>query len=247
MHSSENFQTLATIDLSVPEVWEFRKSLLEIDWMNPSNTYVSAKKLSYAPGFSFHDINFCNNHPEYQKALSLINRDQIEMPECVIRARKLSKPFFDYIERLIPNTYIVKSEIIFNPPEEINKQAELDRMHIDLRNLHIHSKRCQLGIMANSDSFLFVENECCNTYVDRIITFNNRKTHWGVNWGNTNKLTLIFDLLNHDTWHGLSSMEQQCFYAISEPDQDDLRHTEFCIEFAKKYNLHFDVNRPRIN
>lgn len=245
MHLSENFQTVVDIDLSHPVVDSFRSSLLAIDWNNQSNTYMLAKKLSYAPGFSFHDIDFCNRHTVYQQALSEIDKKYMKLSESVETALILSKSFFSYIEELIPNSYVVKSEILFNPPEKMCKQNELERMHIDIRNLHKISRRCQLGIITNDDAFLCVEGEYYKTSIDKIITFNNRKTHWGVNWGNTPKLTLIFDLLDRDIWNKLSEEEKNSFYNISVPNEDDARHNQFCIEFANKHGLIYDTNKPR--
>lgn len=234
---------MASLDTEAREYRDFTQAVLAIDWSERENFHSSAQVLSYAPGFPLPDVAWSNDHPGYKKMLGPVYRNLIGLDNSNYSmgtkayARHQSLAFFQYIERILPNHRLVKAEILSHMPESVDRQSELNRMHIDRRNLHRHSKRCQMLLAGDDQSWLWVEDDHAAPHADKLLAFDNRKAHWGTNWGSSLKLTLVLDILDLDYWDKLSAQEQDTFFDPAPEDQDDVRFEAFKQQFKTRHNL----------
>ena len=224
MHLATIFNNLATIDTSRKEYVDFKSAVLDIDWRLSQSIRASASVLTYAPGVVFSNVPLVNQHPIHIKkwGLSNLNRTTPNFQ----RLWDTSIPMFSYIEELVPNYGIVKAEIMATPPELVSGRPKINRIHIDPLNMHSLSKRCQIALLSNAESYLFVEGIQQHITEGTIYEFDNKRPHWGVNYGNTLKICLVVDMINLDVWNNLSSCDKDKFFDqnITQQEIDHLNN-----------------------
>lgn len=232
MHINPVFKKLIDIDKSRIEYKDFVDALLAIDWQGPLVSPAIAA-LNYSPGLRFRNIPWINSHPGFKK---LIGIEKEISDETFNKVQDTAVPFFNYIESCLPGHKIIKAEMMATQPEMVNKHSELARMHHDWRIYHKYSKRCQLGILTNPGSFLFVEGQELLVPNDCLYEFDNRLCHWGVNWGETLKLVFIVDIIELSVWDKLPQYTKDRFFE-EEITEDALRSKQYTIKFKNKYRL----------
>lgn len=235
-----NFKKLADIDITNEAYLNFSNALLEVDWDN-TKLAVSAEVLSYAPGFTFNNIPFMNDHIGFKRKWGTSsNGDTYKKPD-VIKVRHNSLPFFAMIESLVPNHRVIRSEVLAQAPKnKIDRVSEIKQIHIDHRVFHRYAKRCQIVIATNKDSFLNVGHHPVSLPVGSLFEFNNKEVHWGVNYGDSIRIATVVDLLDLDVWNNLDINIKDNFFEPDDPAIiaiDDRRIEEFVIEFKAKYEL----------
>jgi hypothetical protein len=204
------FQPLATVDTCTLEYINFKESLLKIDWKLSEYIKGTHPSLNYAPGFYLDSNPWLNTHTGYKNYHNkyFLSNATPEIETAVEQA----KPFLKYLESILNGYKIIRAELMATAPEKIDRKKELARIHIDSKMFHKHALRCQLAIQTNPGALLFVEGESLNVSDSVIYTFNNQKAHWGVNWGDSLKLVLMFDIMKPEDWELLSDKEKKKFF-----------------------------------
>ena len=229
MRMEKAFEEFCKIDVNRIEYINLKKNLLEIDW---GKIIPKLGVLAYGKGFTFVDFPWTKDKPIFKEYSFWPKEDN----ETVNHIRQVAVPFFDYIETLTPNHYIARAELLYTFPEKVSKLHELNKMHTDCNIFHNYLKRCQFAFLTNSKSLLWVEDECINIQPNTMIQFNNRKVHWGVNYGDSPKLVMIVEFIEHGVWEQLPFDIQQNFFDLIK-DEDDLNITlNYKKQFLIKHN-----------
>lgn len=234
MHINPKIKPVAVVDKTTTAYTNFFNALQSVNWA-PSDYIIPATEvLSYAPGFVFNNIEWSNSHPGFKRYWG--EQHFTSSPE-LDKAKEYSLEFFRYLEELIPGHRVVRAEMMATLPESVDRRAEVNRMHYDARVLHVHCRRCQLGFYTNEQSLLFVEGESMQINTDTVYEFDNRLCHWGVNWGNTLKLVLVFDLINLSHWNTLNSRVKENFFEPEKFSFDEFRYKQFVAKFKKEHSI----------
>jgi hypothetical protein len=227
MHIEHPFEDFCKIDTTRIEYINLKQSLLAIDWESESDTNPGI--LCYTRGFRF--------TWSISAGVKIYSPPTNPRTVSTEKARKDVIPFVNYLDSLVPNHRVFRAEILYTPPEKVDRKSELKKMHIDSRTFHKYLKRCQLAIIPNPDGFLFVEDDCAVMKTDTLIHFNNRKVHWGVNWGVIPKLNMMIEFIDLDVWNSLSNDIKEVFYLPAEDIEDDLLKVEFYKSKFKEKHL----------
>lgn len=227
MELLKNFDTIAQVNLNCKEYTDMKSAMLAIDWINNHAIRESNAALAYAPGIRFFDIPLTKEHPVHIKMLNYLTEEPQYQSTQFKKLWETSVPFFTYIESLIPNHRVVKAEIFATPPERYNANEIVKRIHIDNGNFHALCKRCQIAFSTNDQSYLFVENSKQLIEEGVVYEFNNRRCHWGVNWGKTLKLVLVLDIIDLDIWNNLTKEEYDTFFNFPDVSEHIKKVTPF--------------------
>ena len=234
-----NFKKISDVDTTTDAYVNFSNALLDVDW-NSTKLAGSAKVLSYAPGFTFDNIPFMNEHKGFKEKWGNTNNSNQNKPVDIINVRNNSLPFFALIESLVPNHRVIRSEILAQQPKEIDRQDEIKQIHIDHRVFHIFARRCQIVIATNQNAYLNVAHQQISLPVGSLFEFNNKECHWGCNYGDSIRIATVVDLLDVDVWDRLDSNTKDNFFEPDDPKiiaNDDRRIEEFILEFKTKHEL----------
>jgi hypothetical protein len=232
MYTEHPFEDFCKIDTTRIEYINLKQSLLAINW--ELEAWIISNRLSYSRGFNFTWL--------ISNGIKIVKPTTDCIPVSIEQARIDAIPFFNYLDSLVPNHRVFRAEILYTPPEKVDKRSELERMHIDCKTLHKYLKRCQLAIVPNPDGFLFVEDDCAVMKTDTLIHFNNRKVHWGVNWGVIPKLNMTIEFIDLDVWNSLSNDIKKVFYLPAEDIQDDLLKVEFYKSKFRETHRGYDLS-----
>lgn len=232
MNIAPVFQPLATVDTRTLEYNNFKESLLKIDWKLSPYIKGTHPSLNYAPGFYIDNDPWIKTYPAYRQYYDL----PYKVPE-IVNAREQARPFLKYLESILNGYKIIRSEVMATTPEEVNRKKELPRIHIDSKVFHNYALRCQFAIQTNPGALLFVEGEPLNVSDSVIYTFNNRKAHWGVNWGNTLKIVLMFDIIKPEVWEQLPLVEKEKFFEERYSFQFQRAFLNYVASFRKLHNI----------
>jgi hypothetical protein len=239
MFVANNFKKLANLDILSESYLNFSNALLAVRW-DSVNLAISAKVLSYAPGFSFSNIPFMNNHPGFKNKWGSKDNSDANKEFDIVNVRKHSLPFFSMIESLMPNHRVIRSEVLAQLPKKVDRKSEIKQIHIDHRVFHRYAKRCQIVIATNNDSFLNVGHQQISLPVGSLFEFNNKECHWGCNYGDSIRIATVVDLLDIDVWNQLDQYTKEQFFEPDDPKIiaiDDNRIEEFILEFKAKHEL----------
>jgi hypothetical protein len=238
MYVKNNFKKLADIDTTLLAYTNFSNALLNVDW---GNAWPSSRELSYAPGFSFANIPFMNNHSGFKAQWHATNNLDNSLPADMVDVRNNSLAFFSMIESLVPNHRVIRVEILTQKPKgQIDRKSEYNGMHIDHRIFHRYSKRCQVSIATNNDAFLNVAHDRVSIPLGSLYEFNNKEVHWGVNYGNSIRIVTVIDLLDTNVWDNLDLDTKYNFFESDDKEMiaiNNRRTTEFKSEFKQKHGL----------
>jgi hypothetical protein len=230
MHIDHSFEDFCKIDTTRIEYINLKQSLLAVDW--GSEAWVTSDILSYTRGFNFTEIPW-----SWSDDVKIFRHLVGHEPDSIEKARISAIPFFNYLDSLVPNHRVARADILYTPPEPVDRIAELEKMHIDSKTCHTYLKRCQLAILGNPDAFLFVEDDCVNIKTDTLIQFNNKKVHWGVNWGSTPKLNMVIEFMDLDVWDSMSDYIKKIFFVAHHLKKDLIKTENYKEQFKKKHLL----------
>lgn len=238
MHVKNYFNKLANIDTNSKEYLNFSNALFDVNW-NDGTLQQSTAILSYAPGFTFYNIPFMNDHPGFKKNWGNSSNSDEHKDASVVKVRKESIAFFEMIEKLVPNHRVIRSEVLMELPNKISFTDEISRMHIDSKVFHSHAKRCQIAIATNENCFLNVEHKQMSIPVGSLYEFDNKECHWGVNYGNSPRIVVIVDMIDVNVWANLNSVIKEHFFETNTPliKGEIERYNKFIAEFKIKHNL----------
>lgn len=234
MHIDPIFQKLLSVDTTRPEYINFKNALLEVDWTLSDYIKGTRVYLNYAPGFYF-----CRRpwiYDFYKSFFENFEYSTDKRPD-ITRARSLAIPFLDYLESLLDGYKIIKTEVMATQPEVEDQRKNLAKMHIDTRSYHDYCIRCQLGIETNSNSFLFVEDQKLVLTEGDVFAFDNRKCHWGSNYGDTIKIVIMFDIIRPRDWEVLPAKVKDNFFEHEFSLEDTKTMNQFIARFRKLYRV----------
>ncbi len=185
MWMEQHLKIIAEIDNSL--LIELVHEFLQVDWTNAEF-----------------------NWPRIQK--HFLNGRLCEFPFLVVSKlppsetkKKLvdsAKTIVEFLQSLRPNDIFVRGEIAVLPPGAI-----LDK-HIDPRWFHKHSHRLHIPVYTNDRAKLIFEDSEYHLSVGKIYEINNRVLHTAKNDGDTNRLHLIFDVMDRDFWEQNSNIDR---------------------------------------
>lgn len=240
MFLENNFKKIANLDIMSEAYSNFSNALLKVNWSSKQLS-ASAEVLSYAPGFTFNNIPFMNNHPGFKDKWGADSNSDARKPPDVANVRKYSLPFFSMLESLVPNHKVIRSEVLAqNPKVYVDLNSEIKQFHIDHRVFHRYAKRCQIVIATNDNSFLNVGHDKISMPVGSFFEFNNKEVHWGCNYGNSIRIATVVDLLDVNVWNSLDDRTKEQFFEADDSkiyDIDIKRVEEFILEFKTKHEL----------
>ena len=99
-----------------------------------------------------------------------------------------------FVQQLFPQFKLVRGEIVnLLPGRSLTP-------HIDIHWFHKESKRIHVPILTNSDSFLTFEDRPYQLRIGKVYEINNRIVHSGFNYGTTDRVHVIIDMMSADTF-----------------------------------------------
>ena len=123
------FNKLADIDMLSAEYSNFSTALIDTA-QSIASLEASAPFLSYAPGFTFNNIPFVNNHPGFKNIWGSADNNDERKNQKISDVRKHSLSFIEMAERLVPNHRVIRAEVLVElPAKEINYYDEIKRIH----------------------------------------------------------------------------------------------------------------------
>jgi hypothetical protein len=175
MHLAEDIKEIANTPDNLLD--NFISTCLEVDWQLDDFT---RKEVSLVEG------RLCMIPCVIARAEQLINTPARKMLWSEVG------PIVTFVQTLFPNFKMVRGEIVnLTPGKSLTP-------HIDIHWFHKESKRIHVPVITNTESFLTFEGRQYQLLSGKVYEINNRIMHSGFNYGTTDRVHVIIDLMPED-------------------------------------------------